>query len=153
MHIKQSTTWIWKKDQWTLLGELEQAFKSYEKATVLLSGEAYVTVFAFPPLLKGLQKAKHQPSFEPSFVISFQTAAAQEGPLQGRYTRPHTEKMVKMCVWLLQPLTLGSEVPVIRWYLQSASQTPGSCTSGQKRDKEQLQQANMDQDVSTSGGP
>lgn len=61
-----------------LLGELEQAFKSFQEATVLLSGEAYVIVSVLPPLLKGLQKATHQASLEPSFVNSFQTAAAQE---------------------------------------------------------------------------
>lgn len=67
-----------KNDQWTLLEELEQVLKPFEQATVFLSGEAYVTVSALPPLIKGLQKSTQNTSFESAPVNSFQTTAAQE---------------------------------------------------------------------------
>lgn len=67
-----------KSDQWTILEELEQVLKPFEQATVFLSGEAYVTVSALSPLVKGLQRATQKTSFESAPVNSFQTDASQE---------------------------------------------------------------------------
>ncbi|XP_049331875.1 E3 SUMO-protein ligase ZBED1-like [Astyanax mexicanus] len=67
-----------KAEQWTLLEELEQVLKPFEQATVFLSGEAYVTSSALPPLVKGLQKSTQKISFESAPVNSFQTSAGHE---------------------------------------------------------------------------
>ena len=52
-----------RSDQWTLLEELEQVLKPFEQATVFLSGQAYITSSALPPLLKGLLKSTQKSSF------------------------------------------------------------------------------------------
>lgn len=51
-----------KSDQWTLWKELELVLKPFDQAAVFLSVEAYVTVSALPPLVKGLQKVTQQVS-------------------------------------------------------------------------------------------
>lgn len=66
-----------KADQWGILEDLHQALKTFEQATVFLSGEAYVTVSILPPLVKGLLKST-ETAFECAPVANFQTTAAAE---------------------------------------------------------------------------
>ncbi|CAI5661729.1 unnamed protein product [Oreochromis niloticus] len=67
-----------KSDQWILLDELKEVLKPYEQATIVLSGQSYVTVSVLPPLLKGLLKSTQNKSFDSAAVNSFQNCAEEE---------------------------------------------------------------------------
>lgn len=67
-----------KNDQWILLEELEEVLKPCEQATVLLSGQSYVTASVLQPLLKGLLKSTQKKSFDSAGLTFFQTKAEEE---------------------------------------------------------------------------
>uniref|UniRef100_A0A8C1N977 HAT C-terminal dimerisation domain-containing protein n=1 Tax=Cyprinus carpio TaxID=7962 RepID=A0A8C1N977_CYPCA len=72
-----------KPDQWSLLEELCTALKSFECATVFMSGQEYITVSSLPPLVKGLLKSTEGAAYDSASVKSFQVTAFEQ--LQNRW--------------------------------------------------------------------
>ena len=144
-----------KGDQWTLLGELEQVLKPFEQATVFLSGVAYVTVSALPPLVKGLQKSTQKTSFESTPINSFQTAAAKEMASRWKGEATFREDGQNVCVIAaaLDPrfrklkFLSSDDIQKIQVKLQTLA------LQAKVREKEQLQQASVGQDDSAPAQP
>lgn len=67
-----------KPEQYTLLEELRQALKPFERATVHLSEESYVTLCSLPTLIRGLMKSTQNTAFDNIHVHAFQAVAGEE---------------------------------------------------------------------------
>uniref|UniRef100_A0A8C5LPC9 HAT C-terminal dimerisation domain-containing protein n=1 Tax=Leptobrachium leishanense TaxID=445787 RepID=A0A8C5LPC9_9ANUR len=72
-----------KPGQWSLLEELSTALKTFECATVFLSGQEYATISSVPALVKGLLRSNGGASFESSALKCFQGTATEQ--LQSRW--------------------------------------------------------------------
>lgn len=102
------------------------------------------------PLTSWVERLMEQPfvrwkkaSTRPTF-----SKRLQHRKRQSRSMRLHAQKMVKIVCDFCSLWTQcrQAEVSVIRWFLESGSQTPGSCTWG----KRELQEASMEQNISAN---
>ncbi|KAM3857052.1 E3 SUMO-protein ligase ZBED1-like [Diretmus argenteus] len=148
-----------KSDQWALLEDLEQVLKPFEKATVFLSGQSYVTISALPPvIIKGLQRSTQKTTYESAPVNSFQRAAAQEiaSRWEGETTFIEGGRNVSLIAAVLDPrfrklkFLSSADVLKVQVKLQSLA------VQAKRNEMEQLQQESvelLEQDDSDSEQP